>query len=154
MIMNYKTQISVHADLEAVWDAVIHSDFIKDYFPEIKKDLTGMSTYILNSHRNPGQTFPTYVIPRHALGWTAGAGIDIALPRKDVRANFESIDIHLVSNGAKTKIMVETVYAPELNKDFFFVLRCIRGLMKIKLAVLKQDLEANDKQISWKTALA
>lgn len=153
MNTQYKSQIMVYTDVESAWNAVTQANFIKNFFPEIKKDLSKMGQYIQTMHRNPNEIAPVYMIPRRALGWTSGAGIQIELPRKDVQANIESIDIRLESKGAKTQIVIETVYAPKLDRNIWFAHRCIRGLMNIKLAVLKRDLEANRNHVSWEAAL-
>ena len=154
MNTEFTAQITVYADIETVWRSLTQADFIKEYFPEIKKNLSGMGKYIQSTHPNPKLTSATYLIPRRAIGFTSGAGIDITLPRKDLQANIESIDIQLKEKGGTTKIKMAVVYTAGLGRSFFLVHRCIRGLMNIKLAVLKQDIESDYKLLSWTNALA
>ena len=153
MNTQYKSKITVYADIESVWNSVTQPGFIKNFFPEIKKDLSEMGKYVRATHPNPNEVSPVYAIPQRALGWTSGAGIQIALPRKDVKANIESIDIRLVAKGAKTQIIIETDYSPKLDRNFWFAHRCIRGLINIKLAVLKRNLEADRNNVAWEAAL-
>ncbi len=153
MNTRHTSRITVNTDIESVWNAVTHTGFIKNFFPEIQKDLSEMGEYVRATHRSPNNVLPDYSTPQRALGWTSGAGLHITLPRKDVQANIESIDICLESKGDKTRIMIATVYAPRLDKNFRLAHRCIRGLMNIKLAVLKRDLEADRNPVAWEAAL-
>ena len=150
----FKTHVTVQTDIESTWNAVTQPDFIKEFFPEVKKDLSCMGEYVRNKHQNAGQESPEYMIPYRAMGWTSGAGTVIKLPRKDVHANIESMDIQFTAKGGYTTVSIEVVYAPNFDKHFFFAHRCIRGLMNIKLAALKQDLESDHHQTGWETALA
>ena len=154
MNTTYKTQIKVQADINSTWNAVTQSSFAKAFFPEIKKDLTCMGEYVRKTHKNAEQVLPSYMIPHRAIGWTTGAGTTIELPRKDVHANIESIDLQLDEQGNNTIVSIEVVYAPNIDKHFFFTNRCVKGLMDIKLAVLKQDLETDSHQAGWEAALA
>lgn len=154
MNTSYKTKIKVHADIASTWNAISRTNFAKDFFPEIKKDLSVMGEYVRSTHKNAGQTNPDYMIPRQAIGWTTGGGTRIELPRKDLHANIESIDVQLIDDGNNTVVTVEIIYAPDFDRNFLFAHRCVRGLTNIKLAVLKQDLEANNHQAGWETALA
>ena len=73
MHINYKTKTTIHADPEVVWAAITETDFTKDYFPEIKKDLSAMGEYVQRTHQRRDTVSPDYVIPGQAMGWTNGA---------------------------------------------------------------------------------
>lgn len=154
MNTSYLTQIKIRTDIETVWNAVTQPTFTPAFLPEIKKDLSGMGEYIRKTHRNAAHVFADYMIPHRAMGWTTGAGINIALPRKDVYTNIESIDFRFIEKSSHTIVTIEVIYTPKLNKHYFFVHRCIRGLMNMKLKVLKQELETDTHQAGWETALA
>ena len=93
------------------------------------------------------------MIPYRAIGWTTGAGTAIDLVRKDLHANIESIDFQLIDKENHIVVAVEVTYAPDRDRKFFFTHRCIRGLINIKLAVLKQDLDTNKHYTGWEPAL-
>ena len=149
----YKTQMTVHADVENVWDAITQQRFVKDFFPEIKKDLSNLSDYVFRTHKNTERLLPAYMLPNHVIGWAKGGATDIRLPRKDVNANIKTIDIELIAKGENTKIKIEVDYSPKFDKNFFLAHRCVRGLMEIKLAILKQEIEANNNQ-GWTSEFA
>lgn len=205
MNVTYKTQITIHADVDSAWGVIARQNFSQDYFPEIKKnfsgmsdyvfsthkntdrvmpsytapnpaiewamgvigrqnfsqdyfpeiktDLSGMSDYVLRTHKNIDRVLPSYTIPKKAIGWVTGGSNDIRLTRKDVHANIEAIDIELIEKGEYTTIKIEVAYAPKLDKNFFLAHRCVRGLIKTKLAVLKQELEENNSEITFFAAV-
>lgn len=154
MNTTYETHINIHADIDSTWNAVTRPNFVKEFFPEIKKDLSRMGKYIQSTHKNAASVLPEYMVPHRSLGWTTGAGTVIELPRKDIHANIESIDIRFEEKGRNTTASMEVVFAPDFDNHFLFVHRCIKGLMNIKLAVLKQDLETDSHQAGWEAALA
>ena len=79
-----------------------------------------------------------YAISGQAIGWNKVAGTDIRLPRKDVNANIDAVDIKLEELGNYTKVIVVVTYDPRIvDKHFILAHRCIRGLFGIKLNVLK-----------------
>ena len=154
MNTTYKTKIKVHAGIASTWKTITQADFVKDFFPEIKKDLSAMGEYVRSTHKNAGQTNPDYMIPHRAAGWTTGAGTRIELPRKDVHAIIESIDLQLADSGNSTVVAIEITYAANFDRHFLFAQRCVRGLINTKLTVLKQELETDSHQAGWETALA
>lgn len=154
MNTTFNTHINIHADIDSIWNAVTRPNFANEFFPEIKKDLSVMGKYIQSTHKNAASVLPEYMVPNRSLAWTTGAGTTIELPRKDIHANIESIDIQLEEKGKNTVVSIEVVFAPDFDNHFFFAHRCIRGLMNIKLAVLKQELETDSHQAGWEAALA
>ena len=145
MNMTYTKQVSIHADQETTWAAITQARFVQDFLPEVQKDLTGMGEYVQQTHPSKDQVGPDYVAPGQAIGWSAGAGTAIRLPRKDVNGNIESVDIKMESQGETTKVSIEVNYQPELGKRLLLARRCVRGLFGMKLDVLKKDLEANSE---------
>ena len=87
------------------------------------------------------------------MGWSTGAGTVIRLPRKDVAANIEHVDIRIEGRGEYTQVTFAVQYAPQFGKHYFLAHRCVRGLFNLKLNVLKKDLEAQ-QQTDWVPAFA
>ena len=154
MNTTFTKEISIQADVNSTWDAISQTGFVKDFLPEVKKDLQGMGEYVRRTHPNAEQLGPDYVVPGQAMGWSAGAGTTIRLPRKDVQANIESVDIRIEGQGQFTQVTIEVNYAPEFGQYFFLAHRCVRGLFGMKLTVLKEDLEKNAPQLDWVPAFA
>ena len=149
----YTKEITVKADRDTTWNAITQTRFVQDFLPEVKKDLSGMGEYIRRTHPNATLIAPDYVAPGQAMGWSAGAGTAIRLPRKDVEANIESVEIRLEAQGETTKVTFAVQYAPQFGKHYFLAHRCVRGLFNLKLNVLKKDLEAQ-QQTDWVPAFA
>ena len=154
MNTTYTKQVTIHADQESTWQVITQNSFVQDFLPEVKKDLTGMGKYVCQTHPRLRQAGPGYVAPGQAIGWNAGAGTAIRLPRKDVAANIESVDITVEGQGEYTKVTIEVNYNPQFGNRFFLARRCVRGLFGLKLQVLKKDLEKNTKQADWNPAFA
>lgn len=138
----YRTKTVVPADIETLWNYLIQPGFVKDFLPEIKRDLSGSSEYVYRSHRNEARTLPSYAVPYQNIGWVSGSGVTIRLPRKDVDAAIEAVTVLLKGKGNKTKVTLEVNYNPSIGKHFIFVSRCVRALFTAKLRVLKQDFDA------------
>lgn len=143
----YQTETYVTADVKSVWDIIKRSDFVHDFFPEIKKR-QGKNQTIKQA------VLPSYAILEKFINWTHGSGLDISLQRNDLQANIESIEIGLEPKSMGTKVKLKVIYAPNLDKDFIFVNRCVRELMKMKLAVLKQDVNNRGDRLNGELALA
>ena len=154
MNITFTKEIIIQSDQSSTWEALRQPGFAKDFLPEIKKDLQGMGDYIRRTHPNAALVAPDYVVPGFAMGWSAGAGTAIRLPRKDVDARIESVDIRVDSVGSYTKVTIEVNYSPDLGKHFFLASHCVRGLFSMKLDVLKKDLENSSKQIDWMPAFS
>ena len=149
MNATYKAQTTIHASTDAVWNAIARESFVKDFLPEVKKDISAMGEYIQTTHRNASSVLPSYAVTGRAIGWNTGAGKTIRLPRKDVHANIEAVDIQLESHENDTKVTIEVTYNPKVGKNFMLANRCVRGLFSIKLNVLKQDIEPDYQHTSW-----
>lgn len=154
MNTTFTKEITIRADAATTWAAMNQTRFVKDFLPEVKKDLQGMGEYVLRTHPNADQVAPDYVASGEAMGWSTGAGTAIRLPRKDVEANIESVDIRVEDQGEYTKVRIEVNYAPDFDKHFILAHRCVRGLFGMKLNVLKKDLESSSKQIDWMPAFS
>ena len=154
MNTTYSKVITIKADADSTWDAITRTRFVQDFLPEVKKDLSGMGDYIRRTHPNATLVAPEYVVRGQAMGWSAGAGTVIRLPRKDVEANIENVEIRIEAQGEYTKVTFEVQYAPELGKHYFLAHRCVRGLFGMKLDVLKKDLETSKAQIDWMPAFS
>ena len=154
MNTTYTKQISIKADAETTWKAITETRFVQDFLPEVKKDLQGMGEYIRRTHPNATLVAPDYVAPGQAMGWSTGAGTDIRLPRKDVEAHIESVEVRIEGRGEYTQVTFEVQYAPEFGKHYFLAHRCVRGLFDLKLNVLKRDLETDKTQIDWMPAFS
>ena len=142
MNTTYKTKTTINASIENAWEAVTHVTFVKEFLPEIKKNINKVSPYVRATHRNAEHVQPCYAVYGQAIGWNKVAGTDIRLPRKDVNANIDVVDIRLEERGKNTRVIVEVTYNPTLGKNYLLAHRCIRGLFGIKLNVLKKELEA------------
>lgn len=153
MNTTYTNQISIKADAETTWQAITQTRFVQDFLPEVKKDLKGMGEYIRRTHPNAALVAPDYVVAGRAMGWSTGAGTAIRLPRKDVEAHIESVEVRIEPRGEYTRVTFEVQYAPEFGKHYFLAHRCVRGLFNLKLNVLKKDLEAQ-QQTDWVPAFA
>ena len=109
--------------------------------------MSEVSQYVRNTHRSTQCIQPSYTVHGEAIGWNKVAGTDICLPRKDVKANIDAIDIKLEDQGNTTKVIFEITYNPQVGKNYLLAHRCIRGLFNIKLNVLKRDLEADTNRV-------
>jgi len=154
MNMTHTAKATIQADVDTIWEAITETDFVKDFLPEVRKNLQAMGEYAQATHRNAQQVLPAYAVPGQAIGWNAVTGTTIALPRKDTPANIEAIDIQLEKNARGTKVTIEVQYNPKLGENLFETRRCLKGLFGIKLNVLKQDLEADQAPAHWMPAFA
>ena len=153
MKTTYTKEITIAADVATTWDAITAPRFVKDFLPEIKKDLQGMGEYVKATHPRMNHVGPDYVAHEEAIGWSAGAGTAIRLPRKDVEANIEAVDIQVEGQRGFTKVRIDVQYAPEVGNRYILARRCVRGLFGMKLDVLKKDLEKHT-EIDWVPAFA
>jgi carbon monoxide dehydrogenase subunit G len=154
MNTTYTTKATINASIEDAWEAITKPSFVKEFLPEIKKNINEMSSYVRTTHRNAENVQPCYAVYGQALGWNKVAGTDIRLPRKDVEANIDAVDIKLEERGNNTRIIVEVTYNPRVGKNYLLAHRCIRGLFNIKLNVLKKELEANTDRTQLTPAFA
>ena len=152
MKTTYTAKATIKAKIEDTWETISQPSFVKDFLPEIKKTTHELSPYICNKHRNTKSVQPSYAVFCQAIGWNKVAGTDIRLPRKDVKANIDAVDIELEERGNNTRVIVEVTYNPRLGKNYLFAHRCVRKLFNIKLNVLKQELETNIDRIQLSPA--
>jgi hypothetical protein len=154
MNTTYTAKKTINADIEDAWKAITQSSFVKEFFPEIKKNMNELSTYIRNTHRNAELVQPCYAVHCQAIGWNKVNGTVIRLPRKDVNAHIDAVDIKLEERGHYTRVIVEVTYNPRIGKNFILAHRCIKGLFSIKLSVLKKELEADTNRTQLTPAFA
>ena len=154
MNIKHTAKAIIQTDAQTLWEAITATDFVKDFLPEVRKNIQAMGEYAQATHRNAEQVLPAYAVAEQAIGWNAVTGTTIALPRKDTPANIEAIDIQLEAHARGTKITIEVQYNPTLGNNFFETRRCMKGLFGIKLNVLKRDLEADQAPIHWVPAYA
>lgn len=154
MNTTYTAKTTINADIEDTWEAITQPNFVKEFLPEIKKNMNELSAYVRNTHRNAESVQPTYAVRGQAIGWNKVAETDIRLPRKDVNANIDAVDIKLEERGNYTRVIVEVTYNPRIGKNFMLAHRCIRGLFGIKLNVLKKELEADTNRTQLTPAFA
>ena len=147
MNITYTTSATVYADQETVSNFFEQADVIKEYFPEIKKDISAMGEYVQFTHSNPALVCPDYQVAG-GFGWTAGAGIQIRLPRKDIAADITALDIEYAPRGHHTHIKIAVTFNAKFNKTLPLVLRCIQAMVKAKLNAFEQDIKV-DYRTSW-----
>ena len=153
MKTTYTAKATIKAHIEDTWETISKPGFVKDFLPEIKKTTNELSPYVRNKHRNAKSVQPSYAVLGQAIGWSNVAGTDIHLARKDVNANIDTVDIKLEEHGNNTRVIVEVTYNPRPGNNYLLAHRCIRGLFKIKLNVLKQELETDVNRIQLSPAL-
>ena len=149
--MTHTAKVTINADITTTWDAITENGFVKDFLPEVQKDITGMGEYVQRTHQNATRVMPAQVTPGQFIAWTTQAGTRIELPRQDTQANIQAVEIQLKEKGVFTEVTIEVNYNPDMNTKVFETRRCLKGLFGIKLNVLKNDLEA-EQHMQWAPA--
>lgn len=149
----YTASKTIQADIQEVNTLFAQATMAADYFPEIHKDASDISAYIRTTHKHPNQVFPDYQIPYQGLGWTTGGGTSIRLPRKDINANIQSIDVEFKTVGEKTRIAIRVEFEPYTVTEAIVTARHVRMMIANKLNAIKNNLEANKHQ-GWAPAFA
>jgi hypothetical protein len=73
MIRTFKAQTTINVDSNTAWDAFSSTRFVKDFLPEIYKDILGLNLFYLARHKNGLEVTPAYVVPNRQF-------IGIAMP--------------------------------------------------------------------------
>ena len=154
MNLTHTAKMTIQADADTIWEAITRNDFVKDFLPEVRKNIQTMGDYAQATHRNAKDVLPAYAVTGQAIGWNTVTGTTIALPRKDTPANIEAIDIQLNETARGTTVTIEVEYNPEFGQNFFETRRCLKGLFGIKLNVLKRNLEVEPQTVYVAPAFA
>lgn len=151
--MTYKAHKTIKAGIQEVTGFFNQKNMAHDYFPEVHKDTKSFSNYVFQTHKHPYQVTPDYRIQGIGLGWTTGGGTYIRLPRKDINAEIQAIDIEYKSVGENTKIIINVEFNPAMNLKGFVAMSHIRMMVNNKLNAFKNDIEVNQHQ-GWLPAFA
>lgn len=141
MKITYAASTTIHADKEAVATFFQHSDLSRDYFPEVKKDISNMSTFVRAMHKNPDHVFPDYMVADTGFGWTSRIDTRIQFPNKDVDAVITAIDVEYDAQGCNTRVRVTVSFEAKFNTEFFVIARSIHAMVNAKLQAFKEDIE-------------
>jgi hypothetical protein len=138
MLETVKVQKTISADKQTIWAELWKADFAKDFLPEVKS--------------TRGLALPTYSVPTKLLSWNTIDSTSIVMANTDLKANIASIELELQPMGNKTVVR----FIVNLDNNFSMAsikrYRAIQALFKIKLAVLKDELEHN--QVHWSPAFS
>jgi len=142
MLRTYKSQCHIAVSPDEVWSTISRSAFVKDFLPEIGRDICKLTLFTLAMHKHPFDVMPAYMIPNKIISWDVDANTSIELARRDLVAEIKHIDITLHDSGNGTAVRFEVQYETRLSSTFLQTERSIRGLFNQKLNLLKQDLES------------
>lgn len=143
MKLIYKARITVKADIEEVADFFCQDDMTKNYFPEVRKDTKGMTAYIYKTHKHADQVFPDYQIHGQGLGWTTAGKNCIKVPRKDIKANIQGIEVDYKATGNNTEIVIKVGFNPDINLGCIIAAYHVHMMVTNKLNAIKRDIEAD-----------
>ena len=153
MNITYNASTTVHENQEMVTNFFKQADITKAYFPEVKKDISAMGQYVRIKHANPTQVFPDYIVASDGFGWTAGAGTQIRIPRKDVPVNITAIDVEYNRHGENTQITIAVTFNAKFNTGLPLAIRCIQAMVKAKLNAFKRDINTGYAE-GWEPCFA
>ena len=142
MNITYTASATVYADQKTVSNFFQQADVSKEYFPEVKKDISPLGEYVQATHANPTLAFPDYMVA-NGFGWTAGAGIQIRIPRKEFAANITALDVEYTPQGYKTHIKIAVTFNAQFNSALPFVVRCMQAMVKAKLNAFQRDIKTD-----------
>ena len=143
MNTKYKAHKTIKADIEEVAAFLAQDDMAQNYFPEVRKDTSGMSEYIHKCHKHLDHVFPDYQVPCQGLKWSTGNNTCIRLPRKDINANICSIEVEYKTIGANTEIQIQVVFRSTINLTGILAAYHVHMMVANKLTAIKRDIEAN-----------
>ncbi len=153
----YTSSTSIWADKEAVADFFKQPNLRKDYFPEVKNNVSSTSEHQLSTAINPAADRPHY-INENGFGWAVDSETSIELPRKDIHANIQTIDVEYKQSGNKTVVRILVKFNPRpgslgLSGLCSLAASHVRMMVFRKLTAIKRDVEAN-QQYGWADAAA
>jgi len=67
MIRTFKAQTDITIDSSVVWNTIKDRQFIKDFLPEIYKDISGMSLAEFALDKNGFDLMPSYSVPNKTI---------------------------------------------------------------------------------------
>lgn len=135
MLMTFKTQKAMPADIDNVWAEITQADFVKQFLPEVSS--------------KKGHTQASYAVPGKVIAWHQNNNLTIKMNNKDLNVDIESIEITLSEQGNQTVASLEVEFHVEINTKALHALRAIRALFHKKLVVLKQDFEHNQIDLAF-----
>jgi hypothetical protein len=141
MIRTFKAQTDIAIDSSVVWNTIKHRKFVKDFLPEIYKDILGMSLAKLALHKNGLDVMPSYVVPDKTIHWHNSGQTVIELTRSDLPVMIDHVEINMKAVGDTTAVDIVVEYNSPIGANFMLINKIIKTLFSHKLAVLKQDLE-------------
>jgi len=143
MIRTFKAQTTINVDSNTAWDAVSSTRFVKDFLPEIYKDILGLNLFYLARHKNGLEVTPAYVVPNKTIHWNSNANTAIELARRDLKVNIKHVEINIEKGNHATNVSIEVEYDSRFGANFMLIRKIIKSLFSYKLTVLKADLETN-----------
>jgi hypothetical protein len=143
MIRTFKTQTTINVDSNTAWDAISSRRFVKDFLPEIYKDILGLNLFYLARHKNALEVMPAYVVPNKTIHWNSNANTAIELSRRDLKVNIKHVEINIEKRNHATNISIAVEYDSRFGANFVLIRKIIKYLFSHKLTVLKQNLETN-----------
>ena len=72
MNLTHTAKMTIQADADTIWEAITRNDFVKDFLPEVRKNIQTMGDYAQATHRNAKDVLPAYAVTGQAIGWEYG----------------------------------------------------------------------------------
>ena len=141
MIRTFKAQTDIAIDSSVVWNTIKDRQFVKDFLPEIYKDISGMSLAEFALDKNGFDVMPSYAVPNKTIHWQNNGQTVIELTRQDLQLTIDHVEINIVSNTNSTTVEITVEYDSPFGANFMLVHKIIKTLFSHKLTVLKEDLE-------------
>jgi len=141
MIRTFKAQTDITIDSSVVWNTIKDRQFIKDFLPEIYKDISGMSLAEFALDKNGFDLMPSYSVPNKTIHFQNNGQTVIELTRKDLQLTIDHVEINIVSNTDSTTVEVAVEYDSPFGANLMLLHKIIKTLFSHKLTVLREDLE-------------
>jgi hypothetical protein len=141
MINTFKIHIITAIDKDMVWNTLTNPSFVKDFLPEVQRNLMGLNLYTLSKHKNGLDVMPAYVIKHKTIHWINNLNITIELAKTDLNIDINHIEINLDTKNNRSIVSIEVQYNSPLDLNYLKGHKVIKSLFSRKLMVLKQDLE-------------
>ena len=141
MIKIFKIQTEIHVDKSNTWNVVSNSFFVRDFLPEIYKNVVALNFPCLTVQKNGLDILPAYVIRNNRIHWKRNEGTGIKLTKSSLNVTINHIEINLETQRGHTLVSLEVEYNNPFGLNFMLANKVIKSLFSHKLFVLKQDLE-------------
>ena len=141
MIRTFKAQTDIAIDSSVVWNTIKDRRFVKDFLPEIYKDVSGMSLAEFALDKNGFDVLPAYAVQNKTIHWQNNGKTVIELTRHDLQLTIDHVEISIASNADSTTVEIAVEYESRLGANFMLIHKIIKTLFSHKLTVLKEDLE-------------